>query len=88
MTSRKLNNITRTQATIALRVIVACGVSVSNAAHANLLWLLRRRTGRWKPRLLCGSHTGCLHAESVLAWLAACWWSWGVCLRLSQGARK
>jgi len=31
MTSRKLNNITRTQATIALRVIVACGVSVSNA---------------------------------------------------------
>jgi len=29
-------------------------------------------TGRWKPTLLCGSHTGCLHAESVLAWLAAC----------------
>ena len=27
----------------------------------------------WKPRLLCASHTGCLQAESVLAWLAACW---------------
>jgi len=28
--------------------------------------------GRWKPRLLCGSHTRCLQAESMLAWLAAC----------------
>jgi len=35
-----------------------------------------------------GSHTGCLQAESVLAWLAACWWAWAMCLRLSQGARK
>ena len=26
---------------------------------------------RWKSRLLCGSHTGCLQAESVLAFLAA-----------------
>jgi len=29
-----------------------------------------------------------MQAESVLAWLAACWWAWAVCLRLSQGARK
>jgi len=28
--------------------------------------------GRWKPRLLCGSHTRSLQAESMLAWLAAC----------------
>jgi len=67
---------------------MACGVSVSNAAHASLLWWLRRRTGRWKRRVLGGSHTGCLQAESVLAWLAACWWAWAVCLRLPQGARK
>jgi len=50
-----------------LRAIVACGVSLSNAAQR-----IRRPTGRWKLRLLCGSHTGCLQAESVLAWLAAC----------------
>jgi len=68
------------QATIAL---MACGVSLSNAAQR-----IRRPTGRWKPRLLCGNHTGCLQAESVLAWLAACWWAWAVCLCLSQGARK
>jgi len=41
------------QATIALRATVACGVSLSNAAQR-----IRRHTGRWKPRLLCGSHTG------------------------------
>ena len=41
-----------------------------------------------ETRLLCGSHTMCLQAESMLAWLAACWWAWPVCLHLSQGARK
>jgi len=46
---------------------VACGVSLGNAAQH-----IRRPTGRWKPRLLCGSHTGCLQAESMLAWLVAC----------------
>jgi len=55
------------QATIMLCVIVACGVRLSNAAQC-IQW----PTGRWKRRLLCGSHTGCLQAESVLSWLAAC----------------
>ena len=27
-----------------------------------------------------------VQAESMLAWLAACWWAWPVFLRLSQGA--
>jgi len=71
--SSSSNNI---QATIALHAIVACGVSLSNAAqrihqpaviaHAqqlqcDIVW----PTGHWKPRLLCGSHTGCLQLESV-----------------------
>jgi len=50
-----------------LHAIVACGVSLSNAAQC-----IGRPIGHWKPRVLCGSHTGCLQAESVLAWLAAC----------------
>jgi len=50
-----------------LLLLQACGVSVSNAAQR-----IPRPRVRWKPRLLCGSHTGCLQAESVLAWLAAC----------------
>ena len=54
---------------------MACGVSLSNAAER-----IRRPTGRWEPRLLCGSYTGCLQAESVLAWLAACWWAYGQCV--------
>ena len=56
-------------------VIVACGISLQ----------LRWPAGRWKP---CGIHTGCLQVESVLAWLAACWWAWTMCSRFSQGARK
>jgi len=55
---------------MALCAIVARGVSLSNAAHASVKQL-RRPTGRWKQRLLCVSHTGCLQAESVQAWLAA-----------------
>jgi len=56
------------QATIAL--MAACGVSRINDAQR-----IRRPTGRWKPRLLCvcGSHTGCLQAESVLPG----WWPAG-----------
>jgi len=37
------------QATIAQSTIVAFGVSLSNAAQR-----IRRHTGHWKPRLLCG----------------------------------
>ena len=70
--------IDRTSRNELISAIVACGVSL----------YLRRPTGRWKPRLLCDSHTGCLQAVSVLAWLAACWCAWGMCLCLSQGARK
>jgi len=66
-----------------------CGLwRQSDAVGDALLWYLRRPTGRWKPTLVRGSHTGCLQAESVLAWLAACWRAWPVCLQLSQGARK
>ena len=42
------------------------------------LWRQYVAAGRWKPRLLHGSHTRCQQAESVLAWLAACWWAWAV----------
>ena len=71
-----------------LHAIVACGVSVSNAAQC-----IGRPIGRWKPRLLCGSHpcvvatqghpcgshTGC-PPSGIRAGLAGS--------LLSQGARK
>jgi len=44
----------------------------TSPVRRGLLWYLRWPTGHWKLRLLCGSHTGCLQAESVLAWLATC----------------
>jgi len=51
------------------------------------LWLVASVWVMHKLRLLCGSHTGCLQAESVLAWLAACWWAWPV-FTLVAGRKK
>ena len=71
------------QATIAFRAIVACGVTHTSRETGFVVVA----TTAYRA-LETGSHTGCLQAESVLAWLAACCWAWPVCLRLSQGARK
>jgi len=67
------------------KLVLSIQATITLCAIVASVWV---PTGRWKPRLLCGSHTVRLQAESVLAWLAACWWAWAVCLRLSQGARK
>jgi len=43
----------------------------------------------WIVASIC-SYSGLQGAalESVVAWLATCWWAWAVCWRLSQDARK
>ena len=44
--------------------------------------------GLWRQSVATAAYRVLETETTVLAWLAACWWAWAVCLRLSQGARK